>query len=242
MKKNYFIIFFIFLTTFLMANPSLAEIHFQSQNVILENNFVSSFIGFFPAESPAVLVYVMVDNPKKAYLGGEVAAPTFKRILQRIFRIIEIEKQYVARPVPVDSSGNGKLVQVPDLLDKKISAAEAIANNLKLRFIVENEGDFIISQNPLPGTKVEPGTGIIVKVKDFNGNGHNGEYTSVPSVVGLSLRDALSKMSRQGLRVVVQGSGKVTKQIPASGKKIRLGARCVVQCEPVVDLAEFKSW
>jgi len=211
-----------------------------------ENNFISSFIGFFPAESPKVLVYVMVDNPKKAYLGGEVAAPTFKRILQRIFRIIEIEKQYVARPEPENSDGNGKYIHVPNLINKRVAVAEEIIEKLSLKFIIENEGDLIVSQNPIPGTRVAEETEIVVKVKDFNGNhgnnGDNNNYTAVPSVVGLSLRDALSAMSRQGLYVVVQGSGNVTKQIPEPGKRIRVGARCVLQCEPVIDLAEFRSW
>ncbi len=211
-----------------------------------DHNFVSSFIGFFPAESPKVLVYVMVDNPRKAYLGGEVAAPTFKRILQRIFRIIEIEKNYVAPPKVVNNNGNGKYIHVPDLNNKRVQVAEEIIEKLSLKFVMENEGDIIIAQNPLPGTKVASGTQIAVKVKDFNGhNGNNGksaEYTSVPSVVGLSLRDAISRMSRQGLRVIVKGGGKVTHQIPEAGKRIRVGARCVVKCEPVVDLAEFQTW
>ncbi len=214
-----------------------------------ENNFIGSFIGFFPAESPKILVYVMVDNPKKAYLGGEVAAPTFKRILQRIFRIIEIEKNYVASPEPANDNGNGKYIHVPDLTEKRVQVAEEMIEKLSLKFVIENKGDIIISQQPLPGTKVAAGTEIAVKVKEFNenngnggNNGKNEEYTSVPSVVGLSLREAISRMSRQGLRVVVSGSGKVTHQIPDAGKMIRIGARCVVQCKPVVDLAEFKSW
>lgn len=213
-----------------------------------ENNFISSFIGFFPAESPKVLVYVMVDNPKKAYLGGEVAAPTFKRILQRIFRIIEIEKQYVARVEPPDSNGNGKYIHVPNLIHKRVQIAEEIIGNLSLKFIIENEGDIVVSQNPVPNTKVAAGTEINVKLKDFNGNGNGSDdgdkkiYTTVPSVVGLSLREALSKMAEKRLRVVVQGSGKVRSQIPDGGKRIRIGARCVVNCQPVVDLAEFRTW
>lgn len=211
-----------------------------------ENNFISSFIGFFPAESPQILVYVMVDNPKKAYLGGEVAAPTFKRILQRIFRIIEIEKNYVARPEPANNNGNGKHIHVPDLTNKRVQVAEEIIEKLSLKFVIENKGDIIVTQNPSPGTKVAAGTEIAVRLRDFNGNNGNnggkGEYTSVPNVVGLSLREALSRMSKQGLRVVIKGSGKVTHQIPDAGKMIRVGARCVVQCEPVVDLAEFRSW
>ena len=44
--------------------------------------FFSSFIGFAPARSPRLLVGVMVDEPKGAYYGGEVAAPAFERIME----------------------------------------------------------------------------------------------------------------------------------------------------------------
>lgn len=206
-----------------------------------DNKFISSFIGFFPAESPQTLVYVMVDNPKKAYLGGEVAAPAFKKILQRMLRMIEIEKQYVARPETKGNNRTSKHIEVPDLRNKRIYLAEEIIDKLGLKLIVEQEGDFIVAQEPRPGLKVESGTEILVKMNEFEGNNHN-QYTSVPSVVGLSLRDALSKLSQRGLRVIVKGSGKVRHQIPPAGQKIRIGARCVVQCESIIDLAEFQSW
>lgn len=80
----------------------------------------------------------------------------------------------------------------------------------------------------------------MVRLKDFNN--HNGKYTEVPAVTGLALRDAISRISQQGLRVVVQGSGQVRRQTPAAGSKIRTGARCILQCEPAFDLAEYKSW
>ncbi|HEV2785643.1 MAG TPA: penicillin-binding transpeptidase domain-containing protein, partial [Solirubrobacteraceae bacterium] len=44
--------------------------------------FFSSFIGFAPARSPRLLVGVMVDEPKGAYYGAEVAAPAFERIME----------------------------------------------------------------------------------------------------------------------------------------------------------------
>ena len=44
--------------------------------------FFSSFIGFASARSPRLLVGVMVDEPKGAYYGGEVAAPAFERIME----------------------------------------------------------------------------------------------------------------------------------------------------------------
>ena len=44
--------------------------------------FFSSFIGYAPARDPRLLVSVMVDEPKGAYYGAEVAAPAFERIVE----------------------------------------------------------------------------------------------------------------------------------------------------------------
>lgn len=46
--------------------------------------YVSSFVGFLPAESPELLCLVVVDSPRKSHLGSQVAAPVFSRIMQRI--------------------------------------------------------------------------------------------------------------------------------------------------------------
>ena len=43
--------------------------------------FFSSFIGYAPARKPRLLVSVMVDEPKGAYYGAEVAAPAFEQIV-----------------------------------------------------------------------------------------------------------------------------------------------------------------
>jgi cell division protein FtsI/penicillin-binding protein 2 len=43
-------------------------------------NYIASFVGFAPAKHPKLLVAVMVDEPKGAIYGGEVAAPAFQKI------------------------------------------------------------------------------------------------------------------------------------------------------------------
>jgi cell division protein FtsI/penicillin-binding protein 2 len=47
-----------------------------------EEDYVSSFVGFAPAKRPKLLIAVMVDEPKGAIYGGEVAAPAFGDIAQ----------------------------------------------------------------------------------------------------------------------------------------------------------------
>lgn len=48
-----------------------------------QDKVLASFIGFGPVESPRLAVSVVVDEPKKGRYGGEVAAPAFRRIMER---------------------------------------------------------------------------------------------------------------------------------------------------------------
>ena len=52
----------------------------------------SSFVGFFPAENPTTLILIYVHSPKKKYYGGEVCAPIFKNVAERL---IEADPQIV---------------------------------------------------------------------------------------------------------------------------------------------------
>ena len=55
------------------------------RNGTYDNNlYVSSFIGYFPAENPKMLVGIFIDEPKRVHLASEVAAPVFSNIVKRI--------------------------------------------------------------------------------------------------------------------------------------------------------------
>ena len=49
-----------------------------------KSEYNSSFIGFFPADHPQILCYVLVNAPSKGKYGGSVAAPIFKNISEKI--------------------------------------------------------------------------------------------------------------------------------------------------------------
>lgn len=46
------------------------------------SHFISSFIGYAPADNPKLAMIVAVDDPRGAYYGGVVAAPVFKEVIQ----------------------------------------------------------------------------------------------------------------------------------------------------------------
>ena len=51
-----------------------------------DERWVSSFMGFAPAERPRVLVTVVIDEPRIAHQGGVVAAPVFRRVTEQSLR------------------------------------------------------------------------------------------------------------------------------------------------------------
>lgn len=46
--------------------------------------YISSFIAFFPADNPRLLVACIVDEPQKVYLGSQVCGPLVKSIIERL--------------------------------------------------------------------------------------------------------------------------------------------------------------
>jgi cell division protein FtsI/penicillin-binding protein 2 len=52
--------------------------------------YVPSFGGFFPAGNPRVTMFVVIEEPKGAYYGGDVAAPLFKSIAERLLIYLKI--------------------------------------------------------------------------------------------------------------------------------------------------------
>lgn len=58
---------------------------------IAAGKYVSSFVGFFPADQPKYLTLVIVDEPKGAYYGSVVAAPCAKKIFEGIISLKNIQ-------------------------------------------------------------------------------------------------------------------------------------------------------
>ena len=57
------------------------------------NKYISSFIGFAPAEDPQVLGMVVIHNPQVIYYGGTIAAPVLRSIFDNVLPYLGIEKQ-----------------------------------------------------------------------------------------------------------------------------------------------------
>jgi cell division protein FtsI (penicillin-binding protein 3) len=55
-----------------------------------ETDYIASFVGFVPAQSPRIAVVVMVDRPRPDYYGGVVAGPVFKEVASKVVRYLNV--------------------------------------------------------------------------------------------------------------------------------------------------------
>lgn len=123
-----------------------------NNGVYMVGNYITSFIGFLPADNPQIVIYVAIDNPKgiTAY-GGTVAAPIFRNIALDAIQALEIEE-----------SKNGinkeyryfdtKYVTVPDVVGDTIKEAKSKLKDFTIEY--SGTGDTIISTSPSAGSSV----------------------------------------------------------------------------------------
>jgi cell division protein FtsI/penicillin-binding protein 2 len=143
------------------------------------NKFISSFIGYFPADNPRFVVLVMVDEPKGKYYGGEVAAPVFNNITRKILKysglISKHEYNIALKEVSSEDYPVSDKVEVifdkgffpltslkqetsimPSLKGKSIREAIKILMPYKLNISMKGSG-LIIEQYPEEGKSVSLG-------------------------------------------------------------------------------------
>ena len=130
-----------------------------AKNGGVEKHYISSFVGYFPADAPKYSCIVVVHEPNTSnnnYYGADVAGPVFKRIAQKIF------------------------TEAP--------STNEIKNLNKKNLKQEKEYSNYYAKASKQKTKV------------------------IPNVKGMSGMDALSLLGNLGLKVKVNGVGKVKTQ------------------------------
>jgi cell division protein FtsI/penicillin-binding protein 2 len=75
--------------------------------------FISSFIGFFPADDPQICISVVMDEPKEGYYGGKVCGPVFKDIAERCASYLNIppDPNLMTNQAPMVAENRGQKIQ-----------------------------------------------------------------------------------------------------------------------------------
>ena len=129
----------------------------------LTGNYITSFIGFLPADDPKVVVYIAIDNAKGVtQYGGTVAAPIAKNVLQSIIGILDIKE----RKNELEREYNyfdKQYKEVPNVIG--MSVKDAIKSLKPFKVEYTGSGDTVLYQSPSSGTSIYEGETIRLFLK-----------------------------------------------------------------------------
>lgn len=183
--------------------------------------YVASFVGFVPVPHPSFLCLVVVDTPKEKHYGGQVAAPTFKRMVERIISLPDSPVGEELREA-LQRETLEPLATVPDVRDLPIAEAIQVLAQVGLHGKAQRMEGFVRRQSVRPGTEVRSGGEVALTVED-------GTEAVVPDVRGMPLREAVRCLTSRGVQVRVRGGGVVQRQNPPPGVRIRDRMVCLVE-------------
>lgn len=174
---------------------------------ILENGryarkYITTFVGYFPAHAPKYSAIVLIKNPRGwAQYGSSVAAPVFKEIADNIYaRDLNLH-------APMDIKKFAKQDVLPAIRGGNQQELTFVCNTLGISNHSQTEEEWVRSSrdgNSVNWKKANTNTGI------------------VPDVTGMSFRDAIYLLERNGLRVNYEGTGRVIRQsLNAGGRAVK---------------------
>ena len=124
----------------------------------MSGNYITSFIGFLPADNPEIVIYIAVDNAKGiTQYGGTVAAPIAKNFLLSAIDILdieertdEIEREYLYT--------DKQYAEVPNVVGMSVKEAVKLLKKFKVEY--SGSGEIVTYQSPSAGEKVYEGETI----------------------------------------------------------------------------------
>jgi cell division protein FtsI (penicillin-binding protein 3) len=156
--------------------------------------YFSSFVGFFPAENPQLVVFAMLERPKGAYYGGATAAPVTRATLEAILAM---------RRPPIDRKALAEIAQAS-------MEAALSAEDLPVRTASLNLGD------PQVGAGTSAGA-------SGDRPGLRGGPFALPDLEGIPVRAAVRRLHSLGVRVSWDGGGPVLGTSPRAGDPVTPG-------------------
>ncbi len=198
-------------------------------------NYISSFVGYFPTENPAILCLVMLENPRSAnYSGGDTAGPIFRAIAQRIINTGSgVIKAVLARP---PDEGTDPMSSVPDVRNLKVDIASKVLKNRGFLVDTFGEGMIVVHQVPEPGKAAKAASMVLLETAQYSEAPRRVDgLISVPNLRGITIRRAVNRLVLENLRVGVVGSGRVVSQTPEPGTRVKGGTKVQLRCEPKSD-------
>ena len=121
----------------------------------LVGNYITSFMGFLPADDPEVVVYIAIDNAKGVtQYGGTIAAPIAKNVLNASISALNIKERYDGMTKEYNY-GDKRYYTVPNVIGMDTKEAVSSLKNFKVEF--SGTGSKVIYQSPSEGSYLVEG-------------------------------------------------------------------------------------
>ena len=151
-------------------------------------SYTGSFVGYFPASDPQIVILVKIDEPRGDYYGGLTAAPVTRETLQGILasRTSSLDLgRFVSSRAIAPASGSALLAT---------TASTPAKSAVAVPHVVE-----ITDESRAEAEKAPP------------------RSVQVPELTGLPLREAVRRAHSGGFLVRLQGGGNVARTLPNGG-------------------------
>lgn len=117
---------------------------------------------FAPAENPSVIALVLIDEPKGAYYGGQVAGPVMLTLLENVLPHLGIERRFNEEELAMEGVPP---VELPELRGKTREEVREALEELNLGFDLTGDGNNVIEQFPMPGELVNQGQTVLLQMR-----------------------------------------------------------------------------
>ena len=162
--------------------------------------YISSFVGFAPADDPQIAVLVALDEPEDTkmgnFFGGRLAGPTVREIIRDSMQILGVEASYDS-----DEEKARDTVATPRLIDNELSYAQRLLNQADLTYTVVGGGNTVVGQCPSPGADA-PYMAEVVIYTDNTAP----EFVDLPDMSGKTPSAAMEQLKGLGLNVLTTGA------------------------------------
>lgn len=130
----------------------------------LVGNYITSFMGFLPADDPEVVVYIAIDNAKGVtQYGGTIAAPIAKNVLNSTISALNIKERYDGMTKEYNY-GDKRYFTVPNVIG--METKEAVSNLKEFKVEFSGSGSKVIHQSPSEASYIAEGETIRLMLGD----------------------------------------------------------------------------
>ncbi|WP_225975373.1 penicillin-binding protein [Panacibacter ginsenosidivorans] len=172
--------------------------------------YQASFVGYFPADKPQYTCIVVIKTKPHAPLhyGGQLSAPVFKEVADRLYSMFIKDNMQYATATQNDSINYiyaGAVKDVKEIM-QTIGVKYKDSSAKKAQYAMVSKGD----------------TQPVIKTQAISNK-------TMPQLSGMTLKDAVLACESMGLKVNVQGKGRVVIQSLLAGQTVKQGQQVSIQ-------------